>query len=415
MNLNRLKYLDLRDNPLICECSTIDFVLAAQTFGVLPALPLAGYLDDPEALTCTFSDVRTDIRDVFLQHQDCRPSILTIALAVGGSVLLATSAAAAYVKRNNIMYYFHLAAVRFKKYDSVNIEYEFDAFLGYSSSTSQDMVAWIIHILLPKLEDDNCGKTYKLFLEDRDMPGTGFKVANILDSMEKSHTIILLITREFLADVYCNFMVMVASTTKRVIIIFLERIAETEISNALKVLQLHSTVLYWSESRRAQKQFWKALEYALPVPQHYRETNPNSNSDVALYPVPINNGHTTDFLNSSQNDERKNKTIMQKGTINSSNHSTCYNNLHWPINDDLGKTIMPKDGSTTVIMPKDGSTNTQSSYLNYESRSCRITTDCVRKPQLMISNRSRATSSCNNIMLEVISTKAAKDSPSEEE
>ncbi|XP_014668414.1 PREDICTED: uncharacterized protein LOC106809736 [Priapulus caudatus] len=335
LQIDSLKHLDLRENPLICECSTIDFMHAAQRFGLLAGLPLVGYLDDPDALSCTFSDQSIALRKVHIQEDDCGLPVINIFAIVMASLILLAIVVVTYRRRRYIAYYFHVAAVRLKRYEPAVGEYEYDAFVGYSTSTGFEL-NWIINFLLPKMENDEVNP-YRLFLEERDMPAYGMQVSNIVAFMDKSHTVILVITQTFLTDVYCNFMLKTAAMRNNVIIIFLETIATEEFPAELRVLQLHSTCLHWSENRNSQERFWKAIEYAMPLPQrdHYAPILASSNYSAVQAIWTVDRAAALPscmpcVTTQTETDNRSNTT----GNAICDNECYTYND-QWPINDDL--------------------------------------------------------------------------------
>ena len=77
--------------------------------------------------------------------------------------------------------------------------FEFDAFVSYSSTDE----AWVLNQLVEKLESSNEG--LKLCLHERDFQ-IGRPIAdNIVSSLEKSSSCILVLTEKFTKSYWCNF------------------------------------------------------------------------------------------------------------------------------------------------------------------------------------------------------------------
>jgi hypothetical protein len=99
---------------------------------------------------------------------------------------------------------YHLAKYRLGRNKSkLSKSFEFDAFVSYSSSDE----AWILNMLVKNLENSN---NLKLCLHERDFQ-IGRPIAdNIVCSIEKSASCILVLTEMFTKSYWCNFEAQVA-------------------------------------------------------------------------------------------------------------------------------------------------------------------------------------------------------------
>ncbi len=93
---------------------------------------------------------------------------------------------------------YHLAKYRLGRNKSESNRFEFDAFVSYSSTDE----AWVLNMLVKNLENTN---NLRLCLHERDFQ-IGRPIAdNIVSSLEKSSSCILVLTKKFTKSYWCNF------------------------------------------------------------------------------------------------------------------------------------------------------------------------------------------------------------------
>jgi len=123
--------------------------------------------------------------------------------------------------------------------------------------------------MIPNLEGDVGEELMKLCIYERDFLIGGTIINNVVESMENSRNVILLLSNSFLESSWCSWEMRFAQSKqideKRelIILIVLEKIAKEKITPALRFLMRTSTCLEWDGNPRAQKGFWKKLQYVL--------------------------------------------------------------------------------------------------------------------------------------------------------
>ncbi|XP_070573600.1 toll-like receptor 13 [Ptychodera flava] len=141
---------------------------------------------------------------------------------------------------------------------------EYDAFVVYNEHDRD----WVMGQLRPNLEDGD-PPDFRLCLHERDfLPGTDI-FENILDSIEKSHKTLLILSSHFAESEWCYFEMRMAQNHlfdgKRdvIVMILLEEIPDDKMPRVLRNILLTKRYLKWPNNRVGRRIFWQKLRLEL--------------------------------------------------------------------------------------------------------------------------------------------------------
>ncbi|CAI9719068.1 toll-like receptor 13 [Octopus vulgaris] len=202
------------------------------------------------------------------------PSPIAVSGCVLGtlSVIFIITGLVSYIKRWSIRYWIYLVFARRRKYQLLECtsEHNYDAFVCYSGSD----VGWVTKYLLPILEEEN---HLHLCLHDRDFAVGNDIIDNIIDSIQQSRKVVLVLSSDFAQSQWCQFETSLAQQRlfeeKQDIIvpILLEEIPTELQTMRLALLLKQKTYLEWSSERRGQMMFWERLVEILLETAAYKE------------------------------------------------------------------------------------------------------------------------------------------------
>jgi len=144
-------------------------------------------------------------------------------------------------------------------------EYEFDAFVMYSSEDTE----WVTQQLCPQLESEN---NLRLCLYFRDFTFGKEIIDNIAQSIDSSRKCLLIVSNAFSRSNWCQYEMSVAQTgmlckdRNNVILVLLEEINEINMNPRLRHEMSRSTYAEWTGNVVGQQLFWKRLTEALIKP-----------------------------------------------------------------------------------------------------------------------------------------------------
>ncbi|KAK7112995.1 hypothetical protein V1264_012363 [Littorina saxatilis] len=213
-------HLDLTFNPLACTCEHMDFLTwVEQSKVVLPS---------SEHYTCFMSDGNyhpmTDIFQVIDQlESSCIDTlgILVGAVSCAFCLLVAVFSALVYRYRWKLRYLYYasrLAYRRLQTCDNDNDDFEFDAFVSYSSEDND-----FVHGEL--LEELETRAGLRLNVHNRDfIPGRPIP-SNIVSAVQSSRRTLVVLSRELVQSEWCHYEMqmatMEAAHTGRDVLLFL--------------------------------------------------------------------------------------------------------------------------------------------------------------------------------------------------
>lgn len=255
--------IDLSNNPLVCNCKTIDFVEFVQS-GILKFY-------NKEGLSCyhpTLGLVSLLSVDTGVLRKSCN-SYLQIIEYVGitlSVVLVAFLLFLTYRMRWRIRYFlyrkFNAPGNYNRLYDE---EFEYDAFIVYSSADKN----WVHNRLQEEIEEN---RGHKLFLYLREILPYELLLDRLDQKMSECRKVILVLSAEFLKSEHCLYDALMAHTRLQqegrdvVILVKLKGLPVAGIPQMITRMLTTSKCLEWTEDRYGQRLFWDMLEKELMTP-----------------------------------------------------------------------------------------------------------------------------------------------------
>ena len=160
----------------------------------------------------------------------------------------------------------------YQEYEESEEEYEYDAFVSFHSD-DQDWVWNELHenlgITDHNLKTDNQPR-FRLCIHERDFVPGDLIEENILRSIESSRKTIVVLSRNFLQSVWCEFELQIARRLcvdkgrDLIIAVMLEPLpANIKISQSVKRLIRKNTYIEWPADPLERNQFWVQMRWAL--------------------------------------------------------------------------------------------------------------------------------------------------------
>ena len=186
--------LDLSSNSLLCTCSVRPFVdwVLSETYNIEFVNFKDYFCWNEDSSQVLFHKLGKPTK------LDCLGKNFYISVGVASGVVLSSIIASliiwVYRKRWWIRYHYFIARqmwINRKKQDEQGREFRYDLFVAHSSCNQ----GWVDDVLQPKLEDEN---GIKLCLHQRDFELGGHITDLIIDSMENSRKILLLLSPHFI-------------------------------------------------------------------------------------------------------------------------------------------------------------------------------------------------------------------------
>lgn len=259
--LNTLLFLDLSQNPFVCDCDLqwfITWMKSKQNETIISRYPKEYKCSKP------VGKQNVPLSDITFTYRECHPWSLGIWFAIIGSpclVLLCICVTVLYRNRWNIKHYIFLLRKR-RNYQKIQgNEFMYNAFVAYEKSDS----VWVRRRLLPVLEKES---GLKLCIHERDFQAGAFINDNIVTNIEASEKVIVVLTNAFARSGWCMFELKVAHSKliedeTEVIVILLEKIYTKNMNQSLRVLFDTTTYIEWTEDAVGQELFWLKLRNAL--------------------------------------------------------------------------------------------------------------------------------------------------------
>ncbi|XP_014771062.1 toll-like receptor 13 isoform X1 [Octopus bimaculoides] len=255
---NEKLHIDLSRNPFVCDCKALWF----RDWSRKNAGRLKNYRNyrcfSPNSLG------HIHLRNFSLSWDYCeninKPSSIAIAgVSVGVlAVMFVFLAILSYTKRWSIRFCIYQSLVRKRKYKALvnNGRYKYDAFICYCSTD----VSWVLNKLLPIIEEEN---HFNLCLHDRDFLVGNDIVDNIVDSMQQSRKVVLVLSNDFAQSSWCQFEASIAQQKileehyDIIIPVLLNEIPSNLQTKRLGVLLKQKTYLEWPNDEQYEGMFWE--------------------------------------------------------------------------------------------------------------------------------------------------------------
>ncbi|GIY17414.1 toll-like receptor 2 [Caerostris darwini] len=272
------KYLDLSRNPFNCSiCGMDDFQQFLKSSNLTLGLPPPNNAEFSIPVCVEPSTLRGQpLLDVDLPLMTCMEMKIEVLSSVGlvlivfSMLLITIMLYLSYYFRWYIRYWiFHVKA---KARKTINLDnekeqsYTYDAFVSYNSRDNY----WIAQHLIPALEHED--PRYKLCVHERDFILGQLITENILESIEASRNVILVLTEDFIKSEWCMFELHMAQhklfvdTRDCLILIKLKKLDKKLYTKNMMYLEKTRTCLTWSEDKTDQKLFWERIKKALGTP-----------------------------------------------------------------------------------------------------------------------------------------------------
>ncbi|XP_064615734.1 toll-like receptor 13 [Liolophura sinensis] len=252
--------VSLNRNPLLCTCNTVSFVrwLLDGSANVEARLTLTcslgnGTFVDIGSLTSKLKNMEVScVSNFWLTFSTVGSSLMAVVIVLG---------IFAYRYRWNIKYWVLTKCRRGSVVEEVtNEQYRYDAFVAYNYFSYR----WACIVLRQFLEDEN---NYTICLHDRDFPVGVSIQQNIVDAVNNSRKVILVINKSFLKSDWCEFEIQMTGMRmvrdgyeNAIIVILMEEIPVSEMPRSLLNLWNHITFLLWPANDPGDERiFWNRL------------------------------------------------------------------------------------------------------------------------------------------------------------
>ncbi|XP_074194520.1 toll-like receptor 2 isoform X1 [Rhinolophus sinicus] len=262
-SFEKLKTLEAGGNNFICSCEFLSFTQEQQ--GVSQIL-----IDWPENYLCDspFHVRGFRVQDTHLSISECHKAALVSAVCCALFLLILVT--------GGLCHHFHglwymqmmwawLQAKR-KPQKAPHRDICYDAFVSYSEQDSH----WVENLMVQELEHFN--PPFKLCLHKRDFIPGKWIIDNIIDSIEKSHKTIFVLSENFVKSEWCKYELdfshfrLFDENDDAAILILLEPIEKKAIPQRfckLRKIMNTKTYLEWPPQEAQQEGFWLSLRAAI--------------------------------------------------------------------------------------------------------------------------------------------------------
>ncbi|CAL1272719.1 unnamed protein product [Larinioides sclopetarius] len=272
------EFLDLSRNPLNCSaCGMEEFQYYMKSSNLTFGVPKSGEELDSSLICIEPAFLRgkpfLDVEMTLMQCAEIQEEVLnlfSLVLIVLVLLFFTITVYMCYFFRWYIRYWvFHVKAkVKEKiRHDIENGQhYAFDAFVSYNSNDNY----WVAKYLIPSLEHMN--PKYKLCIHERDFQVGRLITENILEAIETSRNVILILTEDFIKSEWCMFELHMAQhrlfddSRDCLILVKLNGIDKKVYTKNLLYLEKTRVCLTWTKDKTDRKLFWERMRKALGGP-----------------------------------------------------------------------------------------------------------------------------------------------------
>ncbi|NWR58002.1 TLR22 protein, partial [Bucorvus abyssinicus] len=262
-SFKRMELLDASDNSFICSCEFLSFIHhQAGIAQVLVGWPDKYICDTPLAVR------GAQVGAVHLSLMECHRSLVVSSICVLVFLVILVLVAVGY--KYHAIWYLRMtwawlqAKRKPKRAPPKDICY--DAFVSYSENDSD----WVENIMVRELEQ--ACPPFRLCLHKRDFVPGKWIVDNIIDSIEKSHKTLFVLSKHFVQSEWCKYELdfshfrLFDENNDAAILILLEPIQSKAIPKRfcqLRKIMNTKTYLEWPHDEEQQEMFWFNLKIAL--------------------------------------------------------------------------------------------------------------------------------------------------------
>ncbi|NXO77111.1 TLR22 protein, partial [Sitta europaea] len=262
-SFRRMELLDASDNNFICSCEFLSFIHhEAGIARVLVGWPDKYVCDSPLAVR------GAQVGAVHLSLMECHRSLVVSLICVLVFLVILLLVAVGY--KYHMVWYLRMtwawlqAKRKPKRAPPKDVCY--DAFVSYSENDSD----WVENTMVRELEQ--ACPPFRLCLHKRDFVPGKWIVDNIIDSIEKSHKTLFVLSEHFVQSEWCKYELdfshfrLFDENNDTAILVLLEPIQSKAIPKRfckLRKIMNTKTYLEWPAGEEQQQQFWFNLKVAL--------------------------------------------------------------------------------------------------------------------------------------------------------
>ncbi|NXQ32060.1 TLR22 protein, partial [Alaudala cheleensis] len=262
-SFRRMERLDASDNNFICSCEFLSFIQhEAGLAQVLVGWPDRYVCDSPLAVR------GAQVGAVRLSLMECHRSLVVSLICVLVFLVILLLVAVGY--KYHLVWYLRMtwawlqAKRKPKRAPPKDICY--DAFVSYSENDSE----WVENTMVRELEQ--ACPPFRLCLHKRDFVPGKWIVDNIIDSIEKSHKTLFVLSEHFVQSEWCKYELdfshfrLFDENNDAAILVLLEPIQSRAIPKRfckLRKIMNTKTYLEWPAGEEQQQVFWFNLKIAL--------------------------------------------------------------------------------------------------------------------------------------------------------
>ncbi|PKU45059.1 toll-like receptor 2 type-1 [Limosa lapponica baueri] len=262
-SFKKMELLDASDNNFICSCEFLSFIHhQAAIAQVLVGWPDRYVCDSPLAVR------GAQVGAVHLSLMECHRSLVVSLICVLVFLVILVLVAVGY--KYHAVWYLRMtwawlqAKRKPKRAPPKDICY--DAFVSYSENDSE----WVENIMVRELEQ--ACPPFRLCLHKRDFVPGKWIVDNIIDSIEKSHKTLFVLSEHFVQSEWCKYELdfshfrLFDENNDAAILVLLEPIQSKAIPKRfckLRKIMNTKTYLEWPLEEEQQETFWENLKVAL--------------------------------------------------------------------------------------------------------------------------------------------------------
>ncbi|NWH85100.1 TLR22 protein, partial [Aegithalos caudatus] len=262
-SFRRMELLDASDNNFMCSCEFLSFIHhEARLARVLVGWPDEYVCDSPLAVR------GAQVGAVHLSLMECHRSLVVSLICV--LVFLVILLLVAVGHKYHVVWYLRMtwawlrAKRKPKRAPPKDICY--DAFVSYSENDSD----WVENTMVRELEQ--ACPPFRLCLHKRDFVPGKWIVDNIIDSIEKSHKTLFVLSEHFVQSEWCKYELdfshfrLFDENNDAAILVLLEPIQSKAIPKRfckLRKIMNTKTYLEWPAGEEQQQVFWFNLKIAL--------------------------------------------------------------------------------------------------------------------------------------------------------
>ncbi|KAF4523525.1 hypothetical protein B566_EDAN013067, partial [Ephemera danica] len=197
-SLSSLKAVDIGNNPIDCnDCSLKDLQLWLKDPRRKTVVTNLG--EPYTTLKCTYPSQLSNTLILEAQYNNlCDGTTnLIISISIPLPLLLLITSLLVYVFRFQLLYVIHMIRIRKRADKNCNVQqknFEYDVFVSYSSADR----SWVFENLMKTLESEEY--KYTLCLHERDFHLGKYIMDNVVDSIEKSRHVIVVLSPNFVSS-----------------------------------------------------------------------------------------------------------------------------------------------------------------------------------------------------------------------